>query len=291
MSQASAAAVAPKRRRISDAKKENLMQALTQQEEAKMQKAKYAEVCVLLKSVPYSTLLAVTAFIEQAGDESKAFPRGVKYYGGSLGRSVPTKNMINILASLTGWEVSAMKAINDHPSALRELFLYALGKEQGDEMPEVGMLIAEFHALCKDMYIQCGSRLSTDSLEGRVGENIDWQVPGAAGVGYWYVVARGSDANVPTHVVHRPSFNELEGQPDQDAKSLVALPGPFQTALGDIIIKCNHSMAKVEILHEPTSLTWKPLVRQQAQTRLSKETPTKQLPAEDPNILIDNTYK
>ena len=140
---------------------------LASQEEDKMLKEKLGEVQKQLRGASYHTLLAVSAFIDAGANMmDKAFPRCVKTYGGASNRAVPIKVVIEALAAMTEWEVGAMKSLQDN-SELRCLFLYALGKEEGDELTATCMVIKQFVAECADLYQTLGCRLAGLSLEGK----------------------------------------------------------------------------------------------------------------------------
>lgn len=159
-----------------------------------MLKEKLGEVQKQLRGASYHTLLAVSAFIDAGANMmDKAFPRCVKTYGGASNRAVPIKVVIEALAAMTEWEVGAMKGLQN--SELRCLFLYALGKEEGDELTATCMVIKQFVAECADLYQTLGCRLAGLSLEGKAKAGVNWQ--GEDSVGYLFIKA-GAD-KVPTY--------------------------------------------------------------------------------------------
>ena len=190
----------------------------------------------------------MSAFIDAGANMmDKAFPRCVKTYGGASNRAVPIKVVIEALAAMTEWEVGAMKSLQDN-SELRCLFLYALGKEEGDELTATCMVIKQFVAECADLYQTLGCRLAGLSLEGKAKAGVNWQ--GEDSVGYLFIMAAGAD-KVPTHIVHRPTMANTR---DMD-KSSIELPLAMRTT--NITIASNWSQLKVELLG-PDGLHWKP---------------------------------
>ena len=112
-----------KKRRLSDARKDTMKQALVDMEQDKLQKEKLQELVRRLKASSYSTLLAVSAFMEEkAATKERCFPRGVKFWGGPLTRAVPHKVVMDILGQCASWEVGEMRAVNDPCVTLRQLF-------------------------------------------------------------------------------------------------------------------------------------------------------------------------
>ena len=254
----SAALSAPgnKKRRLSVANKESMKLALASQEEDRLAKEKLGEICRLLKTAPYQTLLAVSAFLEERCHTlpERVFPRCVKYYGGPSNRSVPTKTVIEVLAACTRQDMGTMRMVADFQTEMRCLYLYGLGKEENDEIPGVSMSIKAFTEACVERYEALGSRLRGLCIETKVRmkASISWQ--GADGVGFLFLAASPKEPDVPTHVVHRPTFANTN-----DMKlAQCELPKAFQTKFANISIVGNHSMQAVELHHLPDALHWSP---------------------------------
>ena len=157
-----------KKRRLSDAKKDSMKLQLASLEEEKMLKEKLAEVAKQLKGASYDTLLAVSTLLQEKPILlDKTFPRCVKYFGGASNRAAPMKVVIEAVAAMTKWEVGSMRSLPDHSKQLRWLYLYALGKEGSDELPENAMSIKKSIAWCIERYQAMGCRLGGLSIEGK----------------------------------------------------------------------------------------------------------------------------
>eukprot|EP00974_Lingulodinium_polyedra_P125840 11196054-Lingulodinium_polyedra.AAC.1 len=139
------AAPAPKAKRISASKQEQLVTAMRVQQEQKHNKEMLDWIVNELKKRP-EMLMPVKACLEsKSSGSAKTFPRQVKYITGPQTQSVPWYVLKDVLAQVTGatvGEVEMMAGPSKEPA--KWLIMYGIGIPDKHPMPERRSTVLEF---------------------------------------------------------------------------------------------------------------------------------------------------
>eukprot|EP00974_Lingulodinium_polyedra_P118511 11167454-Lingulodinium_polyedra.AAC.1 len=147
-------------KRMSNAKVDQVVAIVAQQEERRQHKALYDEVLLLLKNTDRLKLLAVKRLLTGATGDApmgKCFPRGVRSYGGPPSMMVPNYAAVECLYQATDLPKALFAGLPTN--TMRELFLYAIGVEGEAEIPSKRMEMSAFVQHYLEMYTARKCRL------------------------------------------------------------------------------------------------------------------------------------